>query len=478
MKLKKMTEKVKQIFTKPLKFFKGSSSENDVFEKWSEASGKEKIKIIGRFIKQKKSYVIVCVFAVVVIVVSGVVNLKNGVLTKEEEMVNAEEILTESSSSTSTTYAELNTETTSNGPVACHYNADGKLYGKKGTFSGLWPQLEKVAKASNEQYIKDLMVYVGDNTELEKSKYEEDKFTKINGYGTVHWHQLGHKWPNKYSCAYGGGSTSSSNSLFKNIKKDEKIEAVSEAVTESVGKDGKVIEVMPEIMLSDSAVKVEEATTKVVEKSTEQTTKAKTANKNKSKTEPATELQTANSVIEVSGLAPGKVWAGNSCGVCSLAMAFSTLSGVTVSPPEVALAANLLIGNSAWYQVIIYSKSQAKLAQLAGFPVYMEPWNEAKKSTMDACLDANGVALFVSKGSDWVDFGGRHYIMVRNRVGDKYYTADSGKNPTHGFTYQQLSAGYCQQYVVYIYPKNVAQNSNKINNNKTNATTSIAKLNK
>ena len=235
---------------------------------------------------------------------------------------------------------------------------------------------------------------------------------------------------------------------------------------------------MPEIMLSDSAVKVEEATTKVVEKSTEQTTKAKTANKNKSKTEPATELQTANSVIEVSGLAPGKVWAGNSCGVCSLAMALSTLSGVTVSPPEVALAANLLIGNSAWYQVIIYSKSQAKLAQLAGFPVYMEPWNEAKKSTMDACLDANGVALFVSKGSDWVDFGGRHYIMVRNRVGDKYYTADSGKNPTHGFTYQQLSAGYCQQYVVYIYPKNVAQNSNKINNNKTNATTSIAKLNK
>ena len=55
MKLKKMTEKVKQIFTKPLKFFKGSSSENDVFEKWSEASGKEKIKIIGRFIKQKQN---------------------------------------------------------------------------------------------------------------------------------------------------------------------------------------------------------------------------------------------------------------------------------------------------------------------------------------------------------------------------------------------------------------------------------------
>ena len=46
---------------------------------WSEASGKEKIKIIGRFIKQKNSYVIVCVFAIVVIVVSGVVNLKKAV---------------------------------------------------------------------------------------------------------------------------------------------------------------------------------------------------------------------------------------------------------------------------------------------------------------------------------------------------------------------------------------------------------------
>ena len=126
MKLKKMTEKVKQIFTKPLKFFKGSSSENDVFEKWSEASGKEKIKIIGRFIKQKKSYVIVCVFAVVVIVVSGVVNLKNGVLTKEEEMVNAEEILTESSSSTSTSAsAALGASTCWQGLSAnnCHFTA-------------------------------------------------------------------------------------------------------------------------------------------------------------------------------------------------------------------------------------------------------------------------------------------------------------------------------------------------------------------
>lgn len=84
------------------------------------------------------------------------------------------------------------------------------------------------------------MVYVGDNTELEKCKYEEDKFTKINGYGTVHWHQVGHKWPNKYSCAYGGSSSTSSNSLFKDIKKEEKVEAVSEAVTENVGQDEKV----------------------------------------------------------------------------------------------------------------------------------------------------------------------------------------------------------------------------------------------
>ena len=479
MKFKKMTEKLKLILAKPLKFFKGSSLENDVFEKWSEVDGKGKIKIILQFIRQKKSYVIVCVFAIAVIVVSGVINFRNGNSKNTEEMVNAQEMTAYSSSSTSTTYAEQNSEITSNALVACHYNADGKLYGTKGTFSGLWPELEKVAKASNQQYIKDLMVYVGDNTELEKSKYEEDKFTKINGYGTVHWHQVGHKWPNKYSCAYGGSNSTSSNSLFKNIQKEEKIEPVSEVVTENAGQNEKSIEVMPEIVLSDAAVSVEESTAKTEEKTeektTEQTTKAKATTKTttKPKTEPSTELQTANEIIEVSGLAPGKVWAGNSCGVCSLAMALSTLSGVTVSPPEVALAANLLIGNSAWYQVIIYSKSQAKLAQLAGFPVYMEPWNEAKKSTMDACLDANGVALFVSKGSDWVDFGGRHYIMVRNRVGDKYYTADSGKNPTKGFTYDQLSAGYCQQYIVYIYPKSIKQS-----NTKTNNTVDTSKLHK
>ena len=127
---------------------------------------------------------------------------------------------------------------------------------------------------------------------------------------------------------------------------------------------------MPEIVLSDSAVDVEEATTKVVEKATEHTTKAKTASK--TKTEPDTELQTANTIIEVSGLAPGKVWAGNSCGVCSLAMALSTLSGVTVSPPAVALAANLLIGSSAWYQVIIYSKSQATACRFPSVYVTLE----------------------------------------------------------------------------------------------------------
>lgn len=330
------------------------------------------------------------------------------------------------------TYEETSTETTTLSlAVKCHYNADGKLYGTKGKFSGLWPQLEAAAKSSNEKYIKDLIVYVGDNTELDKSSYEEDKFVKINGYGTVHWSQSGHKWPNKYSAAFSGFIPSAD--LFNTIKKEEKAEEMTKLNTSNG--DGS-LKPMEDIVLSDSAL------------AAENTTEGTTVNT----TETKSETTTAITYKATSSDMAGKLWGSNSCGVCSLAMALSTLSGVTVSPPEVALAANLLIGKSAWYDTILYSKSQAKLAQLAGFNVTMEPYNAAKKETMDACLDANGVALFVTNKAPWV-INGRHYIMVRNKVGDKYYTADSGNNPTQGFTYAEISAGYCQQYIVYIYPK-------------------------
>lgn len=444
-KLKTVKEKIKNFFI---------SEDEEALKQWANLDFKGKIKIISAYLKKRKSFCICSGFVICVLAVAGVLNLNGSVGVfdfNDRNDVNAKETTVESSYSSTSTTSEVYTESTTMGQVQCHYNSDGKLYGKKGTFSGIWPNLEKVAKASNEQYIKDLMVYVGDNTELEKSKYEEDKFTKINGYGTVHWRQSGHKWPNKYSCLYNGESSSNSDSLFKKIKKEEKIENVTEVSTEHIEQEG-VIATMAEMVLSDSAVDIEKST-ETTTKAEEKPEKNNTAKENNQK-EKTSELVRVNAVTSA-GIAPGKVWAGNACGVCSLAMALSTLSGVTVSPPEVAIAANLLIGESAWYQVILYSKSQAKLAQLAGYPVYMEPWNEAKKSTMDACLNANGVALFVSKRPEWVDYGGRHYIMVRNKVGDKYYTADSGKNPTGGYTYEELSDGYCQQYIVYIYPKTV-----------------------
>lgn len=350
-----------------------------------------------------------------------VVNNSHGYIYSDESIYT--ETSTQTEQTTLTT--EMTTETTTIATPKVHYNADGKLYGKKGSFSGLWPELEVKAKASNEQYIKDLMVYVGDNTELKKSNYENDKFKQINGYGTVHWSQGGHKWPNKYSAAHSGYTTVSNNLFDKikqNIKDDDlKFYDLNAVKTDNV-ESGAAIE-------NNTIVQVEEV-------STETTTKAVSKNK----------------TVKSSTLAPGRLWGSDSCGVCSLAMALSTLSGVTVSPPEVALAANLLIGKGAWYDTILYSTSQAKLAQLAGFDVKLEPYNQAKKETMDDCLNKNGVALFVSNKSPWVT-NGRHYIMVRNKVGDKYYTADSGNNPTGGFSYQELSSGYCQQYIVYIYPK-------------------------
>lgn len=431
-------------------FFKGIlSSTKNAFEKFSEAKGKDKITLILLFIKKYKFPCLV--FSALIIIASCTLYIK---MVHNESYVLAEEPST--STTTTQTTTEASTETTTS--VLCHYNADGKLYGTKGKFSGIWPQLEQAAKASKEQYIKDLMVYVGDNTELEQCSYEEDKFKQINGYGTVHWHQVGHKWPNKYSCAYNGIITYDSANLFKVIKSEEKFDETTEITSNTIEENGNV-PVMGEIALSDSAIEIS-VSESTVEMTTEEITEAESLSVTEESTKAESPVSASSNKVDTSSFAEGKVWAGNSCGTCSLAMALSTLSGVTVSPPEVALAANLLIGKSAWYEVILYSKAQAKLAQLAGFPVYMEPWNSAKKETMDACLNANGVALFVTKGSDWVANGGRHYIMVRNKVGDKYYTADSGKNPTHSFTYEQISAGYCQQYIVYIYPKtNAAQNT-------------------
>jgi hypothetical protein len=178
-----------------------------------------------------------------------------------------------------------------------------------------------------------------------------------------------------------------------------------------------------------------------------------TASSSKTNTGSTSSSSTGTSSTKTGWVYKGGVWASDSCGTCSLAMVLSTLSGVTVSPPEVALAANALIGEKAWYKTILLSQSQAKLAELAGFTVKTENYNTATKAAMDDCLDNNGMALFVTDKSTWASLGGRHYIAVRNRVGDKYYTADSGKNPTGGYTYEQLSSGYNQQMIVYIYPK-------------------------
>lgn len=374
------------------------------------------------------------VLVILVIITVIIVSNTNGNVTYEEEQPWTE-TTTDTQDATSEDYTydfETTTEMTTSivNVEKIHFNSDGKLYGKKGTFSGLWPNLEAAARASNDSSTKALMEFVGDNTELKKSNYEEDKFKEINGYGTVHWSQSGHKWPNRYSCAASGYLETSNNSsaAFDSIK-----DSASAEIDTSSTKSGGTL-MLDEIVLSDSAV-------------SEEPTVEKTTAENK------TSQKAASSVKSYTSLSAGKVWGSNACSVCSLAMALSTLSGVTVSPPEVALAANLLIGKSAWYDTIMYSKTQAKLAQLAGFPVYMEPYTSAKKSTLDDCLNKNGVALFVTNKSAWVSGNGRHYIMVRNKVGDKYYTADSGKNPTKGFTYEEISSGYCQQYIVYIYPK-------------------------
>lgn len=372
----------------------------------------------------------------------------------------------------------------------CHFNADGKLYGEKGKFSGLWPKLEGRVKASNAEW-KNLMEWVGDSSELSKSDYQEDKFVKINGYGTVHWDQSGHSWPAPYSIAdkSGGGNQTVEGyftmiadenvfiDLDKAVEEQDKasyeIDLEAEAETESVSEWE--TESQEETSVKDSKNKDEDKnlSEQAVEAKTvtEATTQAAVKNTENKKAEDKSDEEDKPDISSIVGTGEFKdkntttvkrtylnnVWGSDSCGVCSLAMVLSTLSGVTVNPPEVALAANCLIGEKAWYGTVLYSQAQAKLAEMAGFPVKMEPYNTAKKETMDDCLDKNGMAIFVTDKDTWASGGDKHYIVARNRVGDKYYTCDSGKNPKGGFTWEQLSSGYNQQYIVYIYPKTAEQ---------------------
>jgi cytoskeletal protein RodZ len=406
------------------------------------------------------------------------------VVTTEETTIPTTEITSEE-----TTVIETTTETTTLEP--CHFNADGKLYGTKGKFSGLWPTLETIVNSSDEKWTA-LKEWVGDNSELQKSDYEEDKFVAINGYGTVHWSQGGHNWYAPYSIAdtsTGGSATL----MFESIAKEKVTVDLDKAVAEQEEKHKDIIpvteaatEAATTAVSQDnnkSSKSAEKSTEKATEKATEKTSKSEKATTTTKEAatqattaeakpnEPAvsdtaveaqsqsSSAKTNNTGSSGTGSSTGRyvysggVWGSDACGVCSLAMVLSTLSGVTVSPPEVALAANALIGEKAWYRTILYSQSQAKLAELAGFTVKTQPYNKATKEAMDECLDNNGMALFVTDKQTWASGGGKHYIAVRNRVGDKYYTCDSGKNPTGAFSYEEISSGYNQQLIVYIFPK-------------------------
>ncbi|MBQ7265703.1 MAG: hypothetical protein IJS61_06350 [Firmicutes bacterium] len=436
----------------------------------------------------------------------------------ENKEKKRKEVSSHSSSSESTSESTTSSEKSGvkgkEKPVDCYYNKDGKLKGKKGEFSGLWPELEAKAKASKEQYIKDLMVYVGDNTELSKVPYQEDNFVAINGYGMVHWAQWGHSWPNRYSVSMGSGNYSSSSGkkkettdtgkntegtrdkaeeeyseLFDNdpslfseseesrklnipntiLGEEENIEVENSVAEESKYTEGReeelIVETLPEEGAeAPQAISETNSDTSSEEKAEAEATLEDTQESSEvTKAEKPVAGKKKDSVISTSAVyypgsstsfsRGGSTWGSSACGVCSLAMALSTLSGVTVSPPEVALAANLLVGRSGWYGAILFSSTQAQLARMAGFPVKTEPWNSATKAQLDDCLDHNGIAIFVTDKQVWASGGGRHYIVVRNRVGDKYYTADSGKNPINGFTYTEISSGYNQQMIVYIYPK-------------------------
>jgi hypothetical protein len=144
----------------------------------------------------------------------------------------------------------------------------------------------------------------------------------------------------------------------------------------------------------------------------------------------------------------------SSCSVCSSAMVMSTMTGLKVTPAEVAIAANTLTTRgkaNPWSGNVMTISGITTLFKDAGFTAEMKSGFD--QSTINGVLDNNGFVIFVIGGNTpWGNTTG-HYITLRGRNGDTYYTADSGgKNPTKGFTWAEITSGHSskmsQGYVI------------------------------
>lgn len=157
---------------------------------------------------------------------------------------------------------------------------------------------------------------------------------------------------------------------------------------------------------------------------------------------------------------------GAGCGICSLAMTLTSLSGKVVNPAEIIVAGNTYgdrhagKSSSNIFSGVITGTGIVNLATDAGFKA--ERIGSFEQSKIDAALNQGAYIIYATVNSSWGWGSGNHYITITDKDNEgKYHIIDSAniwKNGANepfsvGTTFEKIKASDTGQGVEIIYPR-------------------------
>lgn len=157
---------------------------------------------------------------------------------------------------------------------------------------------------------------------------------------------------------------------------------------------------------------------------------------------------------------------GAGCGICSLAMTLTSLSGKVVNPAEIIVAGHTYgdrhagKSSSNIFSGVITGTGIVNLATDAGFKA--ERIGSFEQSKIDAALNQGAYIIYATVNSSWGWGSGNHYITITDKDNEgKYHIIDSAniwKNGANepfsvGTTFEKIKASDTGQGVEIIYPR-------------------------
>lgn len=155
------------------------------------------------------------------------------------------------------------------------------------------------------------------------------------------------------------------------------------------------------------------------------------------------------------------------CGIIATAMCISTLERKWVNPAEIAIAMQTyrvrtgkqIATTEAGDNGATYWEGIDSIVKEAGYTNSDMQYNKKLDQVkVDECLDKGGLIMYVTTGfpSQDGDTGytiDGHYVVIREKVGDKYLIGDSIRNNNIQYTFEQIQSKDKGTGSLYIYPK-------------------------